>query len=113
MAGASITQQHRGQVSQPGMDYEFSRYNTFPTVSVLGHGNQTSLHVVTVNSAGGGMAFDVWQLLSATTSVGIGSVTHGGGTGLTFFYDISCPAGIIFNAKAGPADITVVFRENQ
>jgi len=115
MAGASVTGQYRGQVAFPSMDYEFARFNVLPTVSVLGHGNQTSLNNLTLNSAGTSTAVDIWQLITPTTSVAIAGlqIPPGFVPGLTFFYDISCPAGIIVNAKSGQADFTVSFRENQ
>src|SRR5947209_7327815 len=115
MAGASIIGSYRGQLAFPNMDYEFARFNVIPTSSVLGNGNQTSLNNLTLGSAGKDTKIDLWQLVTTTTSVQIAGLQLPAGfiPGLTFFYDISCPAGVIVNAKSGQADFTVSFRENQ
>ncbi len=108
MAAGPLMPSVRGKPTIPVLDYESAFVNS-NTPAVVGNGNATTLHALTIGSSGVSWVIDVWRVSGATSAgTSISPATQG-----TFGYDIYGPNGFIINPKAGtPGQLVVIFREH-
>ncbi len=101
----------RGVLETPQMGWEPLELTATGT-TVIGNGNPTDFHAVTINSAGANPPLiQIYQLTSRTASSSVALVNHGATGGVTLWYDMASSFGFILNWISGVGDLTVTYRE--